>query len=525
MRLFGVSWTTVIVADMIVLALLTAVIYVLLRRIAGTWAAVTACAAMLCAYGFSQYGPIGNNSLIAPFSHECTHGLLAAFVALWAVSCWISSGRRRWLGIAGVGIGLTLLGKTEIAAATSLSCMAALGVRALVTRRGMRDGLADAAVVAAGVLAPIVLFLPIVGVEGVMVPWRALLASQPLNMAFHQGVIGIDRPGENISAMLWCAATMGAVIVVAVIAGRLAPTKFLRPLTCGVLAVVLTMGAGLVLVGRVTIVSQVRMLPVAMLAILLWSAYRVATSRGDAVAAGQWIVTGTLAMFSFGMLMRMLLNVVVYPYGFELAMPATVVTVAFLAGILPDLTSPDERARRVTAGMLVGVSLVFALACVQLSAAIMSRKTQRAGPPGDAIICTPRDAQTAEVMLGLVESEVRPGESLMVIPEGVIINYWTRRTNSTPHYNFVPLEMAVAGGEDRIVADMQARPPDVIIGIPSFTARVYGFERFGVPGFGDAIMKWIVAHYARRGGTGPEADAAARLGIVVLRRRPGGLMP
>jgi hypothetical protein len=517
MQLFGTSWTAVIAADAGVLALITALIYLLLRRIAGAAPAVTACSVMLCAYGFSQYGPIGNNSLIAPFSHECTHGLLAAFMALWGVMRWIGSGQRRGLAVAGLGIGLTLLGKTEIAIATLLSCFAGIGAQMLVARRGVRNGIADAGLVGLGVLAPVALLLPLVGVGGVLTPWRALVGTHLLDVGYYRSMMGIDRPGENIAATIRCAVIVGAVVALAVIAGRLVPRKPLGPAAWAALALALSLAAACALVGRATMLCQVRMLPVAVLAILIWSVRRLVASRGDAAAAGRWIVTGALAMFSLAMLLRMALNVVVYPYGFELAMPATVVTVAFLTGVLPGYASRHEHGARVTAGILAGVCLAFALACVQLSAAIMSRKTEQVGRGGDVVVCTPRDAQMSEALLALVQREVRPDESLLVVPEGVIINYWTRRTNPTPHYNFTPVEIAVAGAEDRIVADLQGTAPDVIVGIPSSTARAYGFERFGVPGFGDHIMAWSAGHYAETGAT-PEADAAARLGIGFLRR-------
>ena len=71
------------------------------------------------------------------------------------------------------------------------------------------------------------------------------------------------------------------------------------------------------------------------------------------------------------------------------------------------------------------------------------------GDHGDAIItygtqvspCGPAVAQ----LLHFIQSALPPDATLAVLPEGVMINYLTRRPNPTPFSNFKPPELIIYG--------------------------------------------------------------------------------
>ena len=84
--------------------------------------------------------------------------------------------------------------------------------------------------------------------------------------------------------------------------------------------------------------------------------------------------------------------------------------------------------------------------------------------------------------------------TLVVLPEGAIINYLTRHINPTPHLNFLPPELAIFG-EREILADLKAHPPDFIALVHRDTAE-YGVPLFGTD-YGQSLFEWVLNRYDR----------------------------
>jgi len=91
-----------------------------------------------------------------------------------------------------------------------------------------------------------------------------------------------------------------------------------------------------------------------------------------------------------------------------------------------------------------------------------------------------------------LRSRLRPGETLTVVPFGVMINYLLRRPSSVPHWQFGPFDMIIYG-EERLVAEFEARPPDYIV-IPSIDLTEDGARSFEQD-YAFRLSAWIRAHY------------------------------
>jgi hypothetical protein len=115
-----------------------------------------------------------------------------------------------------------------------------------------------------------------------------------------------------------------------------------------------------------------------------------------------------------------------------------------------------------------------------------------------------------------------PGETLLVLPEGSILNYWLRMENPTSFYLFLPVELAAFGGDAAILAELRARPPDWIA-LVHRDHEEFGVGPFGVdPRNGRALLAWVRRHYERVETLGAEPFAGRGFGIALLRRAPGG---
>jgi hypothetical protein len=111
-----------------------------------------------------------------------------------------------------------------------------------------------------------------------------------------------------------------------------------------------------------------------------------------------------------------------------------------------------------------------------------------------------------------------PQATLLVLPDGVGLNYWLRRRNPSRFTLFLPPEFRDLGGEAAIVADLERDPAD-------FVALIHrNHDEFGVGPFGRdpkngrAIMRWVESNYRRVERFGAEPFQGRGFGVVVLRR-------
>lgn len=517
-RVFGIGLTTLMIANLAVLVGVTVLLYRLLAPIAGRLGATLGGFVLLTVFGFSQYARVGNNNYVCPYSHETTHGMLLALAALASAIACARRGRARWRVACGLALGAAFLTKTEVFAAAALACFTALGLHAAVARQRLANVLRDGAIVAAGACVLPAAFVPLVGIDGVLTPWTALLRSDALSNALLRSVMGIDRPWENLGAMLRAGAVVIAALVAAGVIAALIESRRKATRSDALIGFFVLCALCGYAVDPPVLLDTVRALPLGVVAVLIVAASRTIRHRHDADRVANAIATIALGVFSLVMLGKMILNARVYPYGFALAMPGLALVTAVIAGTLPAGVGLG-RGSTLRAGLNAALGASLCIAALSVTWHVFEEKTVPVGRGHDRIIAARGDEGPAALAaLEVIERFVPPDRTLLVVPEGVMLNYLTRRTNSTPHYNFVPLEMAVAG-ESRILDDLRRAPPDYVLVVPSFTPRIYGFERFGAPGFGEFIWKWIEQSYDPLPEATPPDSLAAAVGLQLRRYR------
>ncbi|MGH9465503.1 MAG: hypothetical protein ACRD0X_07630, partial [Thermoanaerobaculia bacterium] len=84
-----------------------------------------------------------------------------------------------------------------------------------------------------------------------------------------------------------------------------------------------------------------------------------------------------------------------------------------------------------------------------------------------------------------------PPRSLVVLPEGLAINYLARIPSSIPFHTFTPVE--IAGEEEAVVTALSRNPPEAVAIVPR-DVREFGYRGFGVD-YGEPITRWLAAHY------------------------------
>src|SRR5262249_49545208 len=203
-----------------------------------------------------------------------------------------------------------------------------------------------------------------------------------------------------------------------------------------------------------------------------------------------------------------------------LAMPATLVLVICLTYWIPTVL------RRT-----IGCGVIFrTLALVILAAASMyylnrSQKIYRiknfaVGKGGDTILTYGPKAHISGLVtsqaLEWIEENTSPKATLVVLPEGIMLNYLSRRMTTSPYLNFMMGEMIVFG-EKRIVDDLKVTPSDYVILVDNDSSE-FGVGPFGTdPRYGQQIMDWVNEHYTPISLIGGEPLQRRDFGIKILK--------
>ncbi|MEW5734787.1 MAG: hypothetical protein AB1921_08025 [Thermodesulfobacteriota bacterium] len=330
--------------------------------------------------------------------------------------------------------------------------------------------------------------------------WIANFSGKGLEVPFYDNVMGVDRPIENLFTMLvsllGCCCILAAALSLDL--GLFGNRKERRPawlLGAVLFAIVaalqkswtfplLVKGGPLPFICAAALVAFTRM------------ALSKSSSRAEAHANAGLALWSAFSLF---LLAKILLNPLVFMFGFALAVPATLLFACLLIQYLPKASGRLGNGRLLR---FLVLALLVADACfyVKISADNLAKKTFPVGRGKDIIITRP-DFYTSgpggrqiQALLNVIEASVKPGETLLVLPEGIIINYLSRTINPTPYMNFMPTEMLLFG-EDKVLEAIRAAKPDFIAYVPKNPAA-FGTGWFGEdPNYGKEIMDWVKGSY------------------------------
>jgi len=174
------------------------------------------------------------------------------------------------------------------------------------------------------------------------------------------------------------------------------------------------------------------------------------------------------------------------------------------------------------------IFLLAGLARLTIQSALFYKdKDFSLGSGGDRIVTynpkldNPKSAPTGAAMAAAaawIETNTAPTNTLAVLPEGVMLNYLTRRDNPTPYAVFAFEVWAF--GETNMLAAYEKNPPDYIVLIQRDSSE-YGVPYFGQQkGYGLDVMQWVGRNYEPVEPVGGEPLQGTASGIKILKRLP-----
>ncbi len=482
-KLLGVSYRSLAIGNTLILAAILAVCYWLLRRVSSLLATTTAIVVTTLVFALGQYLAIGNYNYISPYAHEVTHGLLLALLTLAALSRHFEAPSRRSLVTVGLFLGLVFLTKYEVLVAVLGGAVVGLLVHRFEAGREWRGLFSDLLTVTLSTALPITAC------------WALLSTQLPAATAWHSvlGPLALVRGADLASSrFLWDLS--GLATPALALAGITGWTLFYA---CATLPVALLGRAEWRLDRRLYTVTALT-LPVAVLgvattmlplrqALLPLPFFVIAGSiaefrRRERIDAGspKRLTSLVLAIFSLLLLLRIPLNAGPSHYGFVLAMPGTLFLIIAVIDHVPAWLDARGFGGRLFRTAVFSLLALLSAAHLRTSAAFFSTRTYSLGQGADAIRVDARGAVVARAV-EVVADRVGPQQTLVVFPEGAMVNYMARRRSSVSHVLFHPTALALYG-EGALVVELAAHPPDYVL---AFSREMRDLREFGCVAFGD----------------------------------------
>ncbi len=529
-KIFGTGLMTLAGFNLMLIVVLTYLIYRIFLEMSDRTAATTAATIFLGIFAFSQYVGIGNYNFVTPYTHDVTHGVVLSFFCIWAFLAYWRGRRPLWLGAVGISLGLISLTKLEVFLAISLAMGTGLLGVAIFDRLALAKCFRGLTILSLGFLLPVMGFIGYFSshlsfgnaLVSITQPYRLLSGSSIASNPFYLNIMGLDAPLLNLMRLLlsalWYGLALLLLLIAAYVPGKIS-NRNLRTALMGIIFIIPILSMPFSL-RHIPWLEIFRPLPLLMMGLIICSGKALWSFRMDRQKADRWLPVLVFAVFSFVLLLKMILNTHVYHYGFALAMPATLATLMIFLYHLPNFIE-----RKFGQGAfirllgIVGVGVLLA-AHVQMSQRIYDLKTYAVGSGPDTILTWKPEVTNRGVIIGQalekIREVVRPDENFIVFPEGVMINYLARRANPSPYINFIPTSVINMIGEDRIVRALYKNPPDYVILVQRDTLE-FGYRGFGLD-YALRIFSWIKENYDPLYLFGNDPLERKGFGIIIAKR-------
>ncbi len=523
---FGLGTHVLMACNGVLLLALTLLIHRLFRHAWGNRAAAGASMTFVVLFAFNQYVGVGNYNYLSPYSHSLTHGLILGLASMASLKQFGSTGRSRWAVVAGLALGGSLLTQAEVFLPTLAGAVAWMAVRWWSERTPWRPALAQVLwlllpMVCVWLMAWALLCLALPAGKAALYSlgnWPAIFAGQGTNQGFYRWVMGVDRFWPHMLRMLGWALGTVALFSGALVMGLSFRQRHLRPwqrlglcLLAGGSTAIILWGVG----HSLSLFDAFSSLPLLLLGLAGMQFYGLIRRQPD-YCDKPALLRLALVVYAGMLLPKMWLNVHIYAYGFVLAMPATLVLVAYTIGWLPELAFAKGGRRGPVLSVALSFLLVIGLVHLENMADFVREKNVSVGGPGDSFYADDRGRAVVQA-LEFLHHKLQSGETLAVLPDGSMLNFLLRVPSSVPYVLFSPGELLLMGEPDMVLA-FAARPPDILTLVHKDN-REYGTQFFGRD-YGRDLWAWIQEHYRSVAVFGAQPlKRQGYFGVQVLRRK------
>jgi len=531
-RFFGASLMTLVGINLAVLCLITVLLYWLMLKIGSRFSATIATLIFLTVFAFAQLLYYGNYNYVTPYETNATFGMMLCLASMVCLVRFVETRSMAAAAASSFILGCVFLTKPELFLANACALiggMALLGWTNRSDRRHLPRTLLVSLV--AFLIAPAVSVVLLAGtmsvnqaVLGTLGSWVYVLQHNASDIRFFRVLMGTDDVASNAWQMGVWSVAYGVVFV---------PSAFvcLNAKRTGSSNVRLgidwhTASTGGILVGMLTLAFAAmlsrmmwgeigRPLPLILLISIGFAVYFLRGRRSQTVAANEMIIRLIMLIFSLVLLLKMILAVHFHHYGFVLAMPAMLVFVTIVLDWIPGWIDSRKGGGNAFRAVGVGVLLFIVLHTLLITSSYFSGKREMVSQGRDRFWAGDRGL-AVNITLDEIRKHVKADQTLVPVPEGVMINYLARRVCPIPYVNLNPPNFTFFG-EERILASFREHSPDFILIAHKDTSE-FGYQYFGRD-YAVDLFEWIRTNYEGIALIGSMPHHDGRFGIRLMQRR------
>jgi hypothetical protein len=519
-RIFGVNLRVLELANLPVLIGIVIAIHCLANRMAGRFCAAACSVSFLALFAFAHVSVAGNYNFVTPYEYEYTHATLLCLCCVIFLHRIIVRRRMVDSAIAGFLAGMVFLTRSEFFVAAMGAVIVGFAFLAMIDRRSCGSFAAIFLIAAAAppLISACLLRIAMpwgLAIHGTLGMWPALLRGNVSSQLFYRHSMGLDDLPRSLRLMsAWIAAWSIPIAGFAAWAVRPKPAR-----STPALLIAFILGA--IFVGwkfwHVDWGSVFRPLPLVAAGVFAVSLIQYLRGRAGADAASLPAMLGT---FSLVLLAKVFLYARIIHYGCWLAMPATVLLVIALFRWIPDVIGRRGGSPTAFLAGIGGAWTAVLVVHLAISGIKMRPLTVSVGSGADQFWADPERGNCVNNAV-IAAEQISPDKTLACFPEGIIINYLSRRRTPTPYVNFNPPDLLLFG-EDRMIEALNDSPPDFVFLVHKDTSE-FGEKFFGRD-YGRNLNTWIGEHYVEESipglDLGSEPFRDGRFGIRLMVPRP-----
>lgn len=495
---FGASIDTLEIANLTIAVFVSIAIWKIVSTLTNNSVALLSVIVFSLLSVFSHDYRVGIFSFIAPYSHEITHGILIGLLGVLQAFRYACNPSPQAAFILGGIIGLSFLTKPEIAVATFASCI--LGFALAIQRHvpGLRDRLHHCLTLGVGLIVPLGLALSALScvmpvqdaLAGMTRMWRMTFHPAIVGNHFYKNVTGTLDLQNSILTMTQASAFLGAALLC--ITGSSFIAKIL-PRYGGSFAILLISSISIYAINlapfdrwtNISIYWTTALPPL----ILAASAY-IITRRAKTDLIPKHVLLYALCVFATFLNLKIFFNARPFHYGNFLLVPSLMLFCMASLHVIPSLFEYRHCKNTIFCCSLIFLYIVIYPRAYASEVQLKINNTPIGHKP-DSIHW---DVQAVAVneLLSALSSQPWHVQSLAVWPEGAMINFMTKRPNSSPFINMMPPEWTIFG-KNSILASYRSYPPDLICFINTSTIS-YGIESFE-DNYGAPLVAFTEEHY------------------------------
>ena len=526
-RLFGVHLLTLNLAGLAISSAVTLLIYALSRMFLGRLLSLGVGALFVFVFAF-QYSSLYNIfTYVFPYTYAASLGVLLLLSVFYAGYRALETEKTVWFSRLGLLLALASLTKVEFIVAAVLFVLLLLPLLVLKTRRQgafsrrrLGKWLWALAWPAGGVLIPVCGYFA--SRVDLLEYYRNELARMTsLNLPAARAKMGAEHLQASLIIVGGVVLAYAALAVVFFGVDRLAQ-RVERRTTARALRMLCTAGLGLS-VAAVAAWTAHALRPINVFAgMAAWipligacAAWAIWISERDERTSNAAIFVACTAVVSFVLLIRILLNARPLGYGVFLMVPGTLLLLYSVFAFLPAmLRRRGSRGRFHVWGFAVFFAVAgtmnFAFSLHQYRAKNVAVATAR------GTMRLPRDQASALTQL-LEFFRDKRDYSLLVLPEGNMINFLLDSIPKTYSYAYVPGLLKTPAQEDRIIREIREIPIDYVLVVTRWTTE-FGFPVVGVD-YAWRLKQVIDANYQSVAQFGPPPFSRKGFGMLLMERK------